>query len=100
MKPRIHPQAQRDQRRHFEYLRKAEVGSATLQKYFHAIRDAAQKIADNPETWSFAPGSERVRRVQVPAFRMQVFYILLPNGTPFILEICGPGSPPRWSERL
>ena len=54
----------------------------------------------NPQTWSFAPGSKRVRRVQVRAFRMQVFYIILPAGTPFILEIAGPGLEPHWRGRL
>ena len=100
MNPKIHPQAQADYWRQFEYLRKAHVGSVTLRKYFAAIREAKRKITKNPGTWSFIPGSKRVRRVQVRDFRMQVFYIVLPDGRPFILEISGPGELPHWRERL
>jgi len=100
MNPRIHPLARLDQRRQFEYLRKVHVGSGTLQKFIDAIREAKKKIGDNPQTWSFVPGSKRVRHVQVPTFRMQVFYIITPDEVPFILEIAGPGAEPRWRERL
>jgi plasmid stabilization system protein ParE len=100
MNPRIHPKARLDQRRQFEYLREAHAGPATLQKFIDAIREAKRKIGDHPTTWSFVPGSKRVRRVQIRAFRMQIVYVVMPNGTPFILEIAGPGVQPRWLERF
>ena len=72
----------------------------TLLKFLDEIEAAAQRIADNPKTWSFAQGSKLVRRVQVAAFRLQIFYVITPNGVPFILEIAGPGARPRWRGRL
>jgi hypothetical protein len=100
MKLRIHPQARLDQRLQFEYLRRSHAGPITLQKFINSIREAKIKIRDNPKTWSFVPGSKRVRRVQVPAFRMQLFYVLTADNLPFILEIAGPGAQPRWLGRL
>jgi hypothetical protein len=41
-----------------------------------------------------------VRRVQVTAFRLQIFYVITPKGVPFILEIAGPGVRPRWRGRV
>ncbi len=96
MNPRIHPKARLDLRRQFEYLREAHAGPATLRKFIDAIREAKRKIGDNPTTSNFVPGSKRVLRVQVRAFRMQVFYLITPNGTPLILEIAGPGVQPLW----
>jgi plasmid stabilization system protein ParE len=100
MDPIFHPLAQRDYRHHFEYLRKAHAGPETLQEFIESIRESKKKIVENSGTWSFAPGSKRVRRVQVPAFRVQVFYIVVPNDRPLILEIAGPGSRPCWHRRL
>jgi uncharacterized membrane protein len=100
MKPKLHDLALRDYRVHFEYLQKAKVSEKTLVKYLDEIEAAGQRIADNPKTWSFAPGSKRVRRVQVTAFRLQIFYVITPKGVPFILEIAGPGVRPRWRGRV
>ena len=100
MKPRLHDLALWDYRIHLEYLQKAKVSVETLGKYLDEIEAAGQRIADNPTTWSFAPGSKRVRRVQVAAFRLQIFYVITPQGVPFILEIAGPGARPRWRGRL
>jgi hypothetical protein len=57
------------------------------------------KIQMNPTTWSFAEGSELTRKVQLPRFRMTAFYQIQSDGTPVILEICGPGQLPRWMDR-
>ena len=98
--PDIHPLARADQRRQFEYLLDAYAGPVTLRKFVAAIREAKNKIRDNPATWSFAPGSRRVRKVQILEFRMQVFYTIQKNGVPLILEFAGPGLQPRWGERF
>jgi plasmid stabilization system protein ParE len=100
MNPKLHDLALRDYRVHFEYLQNANVSEKTLGKYLDEIEAAGQRIADNPTTWSFTPGSKRVRRVQVAAFRLQIFYVITPQGVPFILEIAGPGARPRWRGRL
>ena len=100
MKPRVHPYARQDQRRQFEYLRKTNAGPATLQGFIDAVREAKKKIGDNPKTWNFAPGSKRVRRVQILNYRMQVYYVITPDEVPLILEIAGPGAEPRWHKRL
>ena len=98
--PDIHPQARADQRRQFEYLRDNYAGPLTLRKFIAAMREAKSKIRDNPKTWSYAPGSKRVRKVQVLEFRFQVFYTIQKNGVPLILEFAGPGLQPRGVDRL
>jgi hypothetical protein len=98
--PDIHPLARADQRRQFEYLRDAYAGPVTLRKFIDAIREAKDKIRDNPATWSFAPRSKRVRMSQILEFRMQVFYTIQKSGVPLILEFAGPGLQPRWADRL
>jgi hypothetical protein len=64
------------------------------------VERAFALIRQHPNTWSFAKGSRRVRKVQVRRFRLQVFYQVLPDGTPLVLEIAAPGRLPRWRERL
>jgi plasmid stabilization system protein ParE len=98
--PDIHPWARADLRHQFGYLQAAYAGPATLRKFIRAVREAKNKIRDNPRTWSFAPGSKRVRKVQILDFRMQAFYTIQRNGVPLILEFAGPGLQPRWVERL
>ncbi len=100
MNPQIHPAALADVRRQFRYLQAASAGSVTLLKFIAAVRQAKNQIRDNPGTWSLVPGSRRVRRVQIPDFRMQVFYTIQKDGVPLILEIAGPGLQPRWRGRL
>lgn len=99
MKPVLHPLATQDFKKHFAYLRRAEVGGKILADFLDAAEEAKLKIGRNPRTWSFAPGSRQVRRVHMQQFRMQVFYRIMPNGVPLILEFAGPGAEPRWPER-
>jgi len=100
MKPEIHPAAEADLLHHAEYLRCESVDENVPLKFAEEIRRALEKIEANPLTWSFAPGSRRVRKVQVPRFRMQVFYLLRRDGVPFVLEFAGAGLRPRWRGRL
>ncbi len=99
-KPAIHPAARADQRSQWEYLQAAGCDPTALKNFIAAILEAYDKIQTNPGTWSFARGSKKVRKVQVPDFRMQVFYTIQRNGVPLIIEIAGPGLQPRWRERL
>ncbi len=73
MKFHIHPWAEADLRLQIEYLEKAEVSLEVLEDFDAAVREALVKISTNPVTWSFAPGSTKIRKVQMPQFRMQVF---------------------------
>ncbi len=100
MKPVLHPEAVGDYSRYFEYLREKGASVKTLDDYLDAAEEAKLKIAQNPRTWSFSPGSKKVRRVHMRQFRMQVFYTIRSNGEALILEFCGPGAKPRWPERL
>jgi uncharacterized protein YqgV (UPF0045/DUF77 family) len=74
MSLQIHPGARADQKNHFKYLQQAGAAPLTLQKLIEAIREAKTKIREHPDTWSFIPGSKRVRRVQITSFRMQVVF--------------------------
>jgi hypothetical protein len=76
------------------------VGADTLRKFNLAIREVKRKIRSQPETWSFVPGSRRVRKVQIPDFRMQAFYMIQRNGVPLLIEFAGAGLQPRWRGRL
>jgi len=98
--PDIHPEARSDARRQFQNLVENHCSEITLRKFVTALREAKAKIRDNPTTWSKAPGSKTVRKVQILDFRMQAFYVIQKNGVPLILEYAGPGLQPRWSTRL
>jgi len=98
--PDIHPEARADVRRQFQNLVDAHCGDVTLRKFVTALRTAKAKIQNNPTTWSKAPGSKTVRKVQILDFRMQAFYVIQKNGVPLILEYAGPGLQPRWAARL
>lgn len=99
MKPQLHPLAVEDYARYFQYLREMGVGVKTLEDYLDAAEEAKLRIGRNPRTWSFASGSKTVRRVHMRRFRMQVFYLIMPNGVPLIVEFAGPGAEPRWRKR-
>jgi plasmid stabilization system protein ParE len=100
MKIRIRAAARADLQRQFHYLQQSHAGDETLDKLVSEVEEAVDKISRNPQTWSFAPGSQRVRRVQLPRFRMQVFYFIRSDGVPVVLEFAGPGLQPRWPGRL
>jgi hypothetical protein len=96
----LHPTAKLDLQRHIEYLESAGIVDERLREFTAVIQEAFAKIEQNPMTWSFAPGSRRVRKVQIRQFRLQVFYVLRTNKAPLILEVAGPGVQPRWRGRL
>jgi hypothetical protein len=83
-----------------DYLRETDASDEIVVGLLEDLDQAKQKIERHPQTWSFALGSRRVRKVQIPRFRLQVFYIIRKDGTPVILEVAGPGFQPRWVERL
>jgi len=70
MKTRIRAAARADLQRQFHYLQQSHAGDETLDKLVSEVDEALAQISRNPQTWSFAPGSRRVRRVQLPRFRM------------------------------
>ena len=72
-KPEVHPEADVDIDRQYEWLRDHSCSPETLHKFLDAIEEAKAKIGDNPETWSRVPGSNKGRKVQIKAFRMTVF---------------------------
>ena len=100
MNVQLHPLALADLREQFRYLQGNHVGEITLRRFVESVQEAKRRIEMNPPTWSFAPGSKRVRKVQIKRFRMQVFYAIQKNGVPLILEFAGPGLQPRWARRL
>jgi hypothetical protein len=99
-KPEVHPAADADIDRQYEWLRDHDCSPETLHKFLDAIEEAKTKIGDNPETWSKVSASTKVRKVQIKSFRMTVFYIIRKNKDPLILEFAGPGLLPRWADRL
>jgi ParE toxin of type II toxin-antitoxin system, parDE len=96
----FHPGALADLRNQAHYLEQQNASEEVLRGLFEAIRLAKEKIEQNPRTWSFIPGTKRVRKVQVPRFGMQVVYAIKGDGVPLIIELIGPGVQPRWVERL
>ncbi len=100
MKIRIRAAARDDLQRQFQYLQKSHASDETLENLVFDVDEALARISRHPETWSFVPGSRRVRRVQLPRFRMQVFYTIRNDGIPVVLEFAGPGLQPRWPDRL
>lgn len=99
-KPAVHPAADGDVDRQYDWLRDHHSSPETLDKFLDAIEEAKAKIGDNPETWSKVSGSKKVRQLQIKSFRMTVFYIIRKNGVPLILEFAGAGLLPRWAKRL
>jgi len=96
-----HDEALADVRQQFLRLRdELHCGPSTLKKFIFSIRKARAKIRTFPNTWSFAMGSQTVRKVQIKEFRMTVFYVVVNAKTVHVLEYAGPGLQPRWSERL
>jgi len=75
LKPEIHPAADEDIDRQYEWLRHHYCSPETLHKFLDAIEEAKVKIGSNPETWSKVAGSNKVRKVQIKSFRMTAFYI-------------------------
>jgi hypothetical protein len=100
MNVNIHPWARADIRRRIDYLEKEKVSLQVLEDFDAAIRQALDKIAAQPTTWSFAAGSTKIRKVQIAQFRMQAFYGIPGNGVPLVVEFAGPGVQPRWPRRL
>lgn len=96
----IHWAAEADLHHHVRYLRESNASEEVVRGFLDDAETAIEKIERNPGTWSFAPGSRRVRKVQMPRFRVQVFYRVREDGTPVILEFAGAGLQPRWSTRL
>jgi hypothetical protein len=99
-KPEIHPAADADIDRHYNWLRDHFCTPVTLHKFLDAVEEAKAKICDNAATWSRASGSKKVRKVQIKSFRMTAFYVIQRNGVPLILEFARPGMLPRWAKRL
>ncbi|HEV3271427.1 MAG TPA: type II toxin-antitoxin system RelE/ParE family toxin [Candidatus Methylacidiphilales bacterium] len=99
-KPEIHPAADADIDRQYEWLQNHYCSAETLHKFLDAIEEAKAKIGDNPETWSKVSGSNKVRKVQIKSFRMTAFYVIRKSKVPLILEFAGPGLMPRWADRL
>jgi hypothetical protein len=100
MKAIFHPDALADLRNQARYLEQQNASEEVLRGLFEDVRLAKRKIEQNPQTWSFIPGTKRVRKVQVPRFGMQVVYAIKKDGVPLIIELIGPGVQPRWAERL
>jgi len=100
VKSELHPEAVRDFYNQLRYLEEKQCSLLTIQKFVHAIREGRDKIERNPITWNLARGSKRVRKLQVPAFRYVIYYLVQSNGVPLILEFAGPGQQPRWWKRL
>jgi plasmid stabilization system protein ParE len=96
----VHPAADADIDRQYEWLRHHHCGTKTLHEFLDSIEEAKTKIANNPEMWSRVYGSNKVRKVQIRRFRMTAFYIVRKNGVPLILEFAGPGLQPLWATRL
>jgi hypothetical protein len=92
--------ALRDVEVQIDYLHKTDAGDKLTVALLEDLEEAKRKIERNPRTWSFASGSKRVRKVQIPRFRLQVFYIIRMDGAPVIIEVAGPGFQPRWAGRL
>jgi hypothetical protein len=100
MKAIFHPDAWIDLGNQARYLEQQNASDEVLRGLFEAVRQAKAKIEQNPRTWSFVPGSRRIRKVQIPRFGMQVVYAIKEDGVPLIIELIGPGVQPRWGERL
>jgi plasmid stabilization system protein ParE len=99
-KTEVHPAADADIDRQYQWHRDHDCSPSTLHKFLDAIEEAKAKIGNNPETWSKVSGSSKVRKVQIKSFRMTVFYVIRKNKSPLILEFAGPGLLPRWADRL
>ena len=99
-KPEVHPAADADIDRQYEWLRDQHSSPSTLHKLLDAIEEAKAKIGNNPETWSKVSGSNKIRKVQIKQFRMTAFYVIRKNKVPLFLEFAGPGLLPRWADRL
>ena len=100
LKPEVHPAADADIDRQYEWLRERYCSPETLSKFLDAIEEAKAKIGNNPATWSKVSGSNKIRRVQIKSFRMTAFHIVRKNGVPLMLEFAGPGLLPHWADRL
>lgn len=100
MNAMIHQLAEADLLHHVQYLRESDASEEVVRDFLSGAEEAVKRIEQNSDTWSFARGSRRVRKVQISRFRMQVFYRVREDGTPVILEFAGAGLQPRWSERL
>ena len=100
MKAIFHPDAIADLKRQARYLREEEAPEQVLRDFFESVRLTKEKIEENPRTWSFVRGSRRLRKIQMPRFRMQVVYAIKKDGALLIIEFIGPGVQPRWRGRL
>jgi hypothetical protein len=70
MNIQLHPSARADLHRQIEYLQAMDAGEESMRQFHAVVREALEKIDMNPQTWSFATGSRRVRKVQILSFRM------------------------------
>ena len=66
--------AESDLLQHVHYLRESNASEEVVRGFLDGAEEAVKRIERNPETWSFARGSRRVRKVQIARFRVQVFY--------------------------
>jgi hypothetical protein len=99
-KSEVHPAADADIDRQYEWLRDHYCSPETLHKFLDAIEEVKAKIGHNPATWSKVSKSSKVRKVQIKKFRITAFYVIRKNKVPLILEFAGPGLLPRWTDRL
>ena len=101
MKPEIHLEAKIDFYAHIEYLAGQDCAIETLYQFIDEMEDASDAIGQNTLTWPLARPSKCVRKYgPTKSFRYLIFYVVLKNGAPRILEYLGPGRQPRWTQRL
>lgn len=101
MKPEIHPEAKIDFYAQIEYLAGQNCSIETLYKFIDEMEAASETIGQNTLTWPLVRPSKYVRKFgPTKNFRYLIFYVVLKNGAPRIIEYLGPGRQPRWLQRL
>jgi hypothetical protein len=71
-RPEVHPEADADLDRQYEWLQNHYCSPSTLHKFLDAVEAAKAKIGDNPKMWSRVRGSRNIHKVQIKKFRMTV----------------------------
>jgi hypothetical protein len=99
-KVEIHAAAKIDFYGQIEYLAKQNCSIETLHKFVDEMEAASDTIRQNPFTWPLARPSKLVRKFgPTKTYRYLIFYVVLKDGTPRIIEYLGPGRQPRWPAR-
>jgi hypothetical protein len=97
----IHAEAKIDFYAQIEYLAEQNCSIETLHRFLDEMEAASEAIGQNTFTWPFARPSKRVRKFgPTKNFRYLIFYVVLTDGTPRIIEYLGPGRQPRWTARV